>query len=420
MNGLCNARQAFAKRTWRSASLLALGVGLLTAAACREHRPSLPASARAIAEQVRAAYCPDSRLHVFHVDGWQVGNQIVLRGETTSPEAHAELLQKLRQAFPRKRLVDEIRVLPDSTVDSSWAIVNLSVANLRREPSHVAELLNQMLLGSVVRLYKRQRDWYFVRTEDGYLGWTDDGGIWCTDSTGVVSWLVSPRVIVTALETLALASPEEGAQPVSDLVAGDVLLRLAAHGSWLQIRFPDGRTGWVRRGDVSDLGEFLRAARPTPENIVVTALRLFGRPYLWGGTSPKGLDCSGFTCTVFRLNGVILPRDANMQVKVGAEVPLDSSLSAAQPGDLVFFGPSPERITHVGIYLGDGKFIHSDSHVRINSLRPGDADFSPYRYRNLRAVRRVVSQLRRDEMTGWYRVGGLELPRAWQGTSPRV
>ncbi|MDZ7372673.1 MAG: C40 family peptidase [candidate division KSB1 bacterium] len=372
---------------------------------CRAPRPTLPVEVQTIVDQVKARHCPDKRLELFEVTGWESKGQLVLVGETTSPVAHAELVERLRAAFPRKRLVDRVRVLPDSTVGGSgWAIVNVSVANLRREPLHSAELTNQALLGSVLRLYKKHRDWYFARLEDGYLGWTDDGGLWIVDSLSAADWLAAPRLIVLALETTVYSLPAREAQPVSDAVAGNILRHLRTQSGWYEVAFPDGRRGWIHSDDAKPLEDFLKHASPNPEAIVRTAMRLLGRPYLWGGTSPKGLDCSGFACTVFRLNGVLLPRDANMQAMVGEEVPLDSSLSSAQPGDLLFFGPNPGRITHVGIYLGAGQFIHSDSHVRVQSLRPGEPGFSAYRYQNLRRAKRVLSRLVRDPVTGWYRV----------------
>ncbi len=390
-------------------SLTILGVG------CRERSEVLPARAREIVAEVRERHCPDSRLHLLKIEGEVIGDQMIVRGETTSPEARRELLERLRAAYPKKRIVDQVRTLPDSTVgDSSWAIVNVSVANQRREPRHSAELVNQMLLGTPIRLLKREGPWwFFVRASDGYLGWTDDGGIWITDSLGVAQWMSSPRVIVTELDASTLRFPAPGSQPVSDAVAGDVLRFLRERGDWTEVQFPDGRAGWIHSRHVKRLSSFLRTARPTPERIVHTALRFMGRPYLWGGKSPKGLDCSGFTSMVFRLNGVVLPRDANMQARIGEAVAFDSTFESLQPGDLVFFGRAPERITHVGIYVGDGQFIHSDSHIRINSLRPGAPNYSAYRRRNLRAARRLFNNLRRDERTGWLFVEGLELPRVW-------
>ena len=141
--------------------------------------------------------------------------------------------------------------------------------------------------------------------------------------------------------------------------------------------------------------EWLNLAKPTPEGLVVTAKRFMGVPYLWGGTSAKGMDCSGFTKTVFFLNGIDLLRDSSKQARQGAAVPLDAELSQLKKGDLLFFGRGarggrPERVAHVGIYLGDKLFIHSSERVRISSLDPQSPLRDENRIRSLLRARRVL------------------------------
>jgi len=135
--------------------------------------------------------------------------------------------------------------------------------------------------------------------------------------------------------------------------------------------------------------------RETSENVIRTARRFFGVPYLWGGTSAKGFDCSGFTKTVYFLNGVLLPRDASQQVMVGSIIDTGVDMENLNTGDLLFFGSkaTPEqeaRVTHVAIYLGRKKFIHSSGDVRINSFDPSDPDFSKYRLGTFLHARRII------------------------------
>ena len=122
-----------------------------------------------------------------------------------------------------------------------------------------------------------------------------------------------------------------------------------------------------------------------------------GVPYLWGGTSTKGVDCSGFTKTVYSLNGIQLLRNASHQARLGEAVELNPELSNLKKGDLLFFGSAandrrPERVTHVGIYLENKRFIHSSGLVRINSLDPKSPVYDVRRHKTLIRVRRYLPQ----------------------------
>ena len=116
---------------------------------------------------------------------------------------------------------------------------------------------------------------------------------------------------------------------------------------------------------------------------------MLGRPYMWGAASPKQLDCSGFTQTVFRQHGYVLQRDASMQVFEGTAVDTANFPQNLKPGDLLFFSPVPDRITHVGIYIGDWEFIHSSGRVRLDSFNPDHPNYNNYRRKSIRAVRRI-------------------------------
>jgi cell wall-associated NlpC family hydrolase len=132
--------------------------------------------------------------------------------------------------------------------------------------------------------------------------------------------------------------------------------------------------------------------------ILKTAYRFMGIPYLWGGTSTKGMDCSGFTKTVYFLNGIVLQRDASQQVNTGELVDVKNGWENLQAGDLLFFGrkaegDKKERITHVAIYIGDGDFIHAAGRVRINSLNPTKTYYSKYRDNSFIRAKRILTSV---------------------------
>jgi cell wall-associated NlpC family hydrolase len=147
----------------------------------------------------------------------------------------------------------------------------------------------------------------------------------------------------------------------------------------------------------ADYADWRKSRSATPENIERTAKLFLGRPYFWGGNSVRGMDCSGLTKQVFFLNGIELHRNSSQQLADGADVSLDSDLKNLKKGDLLFFGRhargnAPEKVTHVGIYLGDKLFIQSDGRVRISSLDPTSPLRDDRRIRSLLHVRRVLRE----------------------------
>ena len=251
----------------------------------------------------------------------------------------------------------------------------------------------QAILGTPLQILKKRRGWYYVQTPDEYLGWTDDHIVMMTPEE-MKAWSGKPKVIVTTELTFTRQRPEKTSQTVSDVVAGALLALKGQSGGFYEVEYPDGRTAFARREMGSPMPEWLNKAKDTPETIVATAQRFMGLPYFWGGTSAKGMDCSGFTKTVYFLNGVLLPRDASQQVLVGELVDTTGGINL-KPGDLLFFGSRErpdrqERVTHVAISLGGKRFIHASTEVRINSLSPGDADYSEHRDEGFLRAKRII------------------------------
>lgn len=344
----------------------------------------------------RARFAPDKRTAHFDIQASDAQGQAwLLEGETNLPEAKKHLLE----AFDKSHLpyTDRIKVLPEAggLQGNYWAVVPLSACNIRSQARHAAELATQATLGAPLRVLKREGSWFWVQTPDGYLGWVDEGGLCLMDKTRFDAWQKADKVVYLPEMGFARSTPNATGAVVSDLLAGNILINLGKKGKYIKTGFPDGRTAFVPAKELMDANEWLRQRQPNADNIIHTARHFMGRPYLWGGTSGKGVDCSGFTKSVFFMNGLMLPRDASQQVHTGTEIPTDSTLANLLPGDLLFFGKAatastPEKVTHVALYLGEGLIIHASGAVKIESLRRGQPQFAEDRLRTFLRARRLL------------------------------
>jgi cell wall-associated NlpC family hydrolase len=240
-------------------------------------------------------------------------------------------------------------------------VVALSALDVRRRPDHRSELLSQFLLGETVRVLAGGPDepWWRVRSQfDDYEGWVRRWGIVPAAAARVRRWSRLARARVVALFAEVRTAPGAGGlvAPLfwqSRVIAGRVR---AGHRP---VELPDGRRGWVVGAALAPEGRVPRLAD--------RLLDLLGIPYLWGGRTPAGLDCSGFVQLLLAEQGMLLPRDAADQHRACRRL---AARDVAEPGDLVFFAPRGGRVAHVGLWLGDGAFVHSRGTVRIGSLDP--------------------------------------------------
>ncbi len=353
--------------------------------------------AHQIAEETRLELAPDKRVAVFRIDSLQKGKPIVVLGETNLPRAKEIFFEKLKKAGIEA--TDKLTQLPATDLHGKdYGIVNVSVCNIRSEPKHSAELATQALLGTSLRVWKKDGDFYLIQTPDDYLGWVDDGGFVLLTEVEHQQFVYSNRAVVKNDYVFALEKPEKNAGKVADLLAGSIVQIVENRGDFTLIAFPDGRFGFVESSNIEPLGSWLSSRNATAENIIATAKDMMGRPYLWGGTSGKGMDCSGFTKMVFYLNGIQLPRDASQQVNVGELVETDTaSWSNLSAGDLLFFGrpataEKKERITHVAIYLGNSRIIHASDMVKTESLRRGEPGFAEDRIKTFIRAKRIIGE----------------------------
>lgn len=274
--------------------------------------------------------------------------------------------------------------------DGQWAVVNLSGCFVRNAPSYEAGLDTQARMGDVVEVLEKDSYWCRISTPEPYEGWTTDMAVVCMTDDQLAAYNAAPKWMCVAEYSHIYLQPSTDAERLCDFVMGDVVRkgRPCRSGGWKNVILPDGRCGWVEADDVRDLREWTASRECTAENVIALAKKFLGVPYMWGGISPKHFDCSGLTRFCFMMNGLQLPRDCSKQIMAGRPVPFD--LDSMEPGDLIFFGnPDTGRPSHVGIYLGDGRMIHSSQVVRINSLREGDPD--RYTGKPVVAVRRVIN-----------------------------
>jgi hypothetical protein len=212
----------------------------------------------------------------------------------------------------------------------------------------------------MVRLDSRG-DWYLVMLDDGYHGWVRSWNVGEFPRETVESYRSRAGSMVTASVAYVLSEPRAGSLPVSDITAGSIVVTGDSTDGYVRVELPGGRSGFLEGGSLGDVP----GVPATREGVLARARRFLGIPYIWGGTSAKGFDCSGLVKRVFRMEGVETPRDADQQSVKGCPVETDPGL--IPEAALIFFGEGG-RITHVAISLGEGRFIHSYGDVRINSL----------------------------------------------------
>jgi gamma-D-glutamyl-L-lysine dipeptidyl-peptidase len=360
--------------------------------------------------QVQREYAPDKRTERFLVDV-EAGADVLLTVETTNAKA----LQEFKTLLNRERIDVKIveQVFPSKELNGKvYGVANLSVCNNRTSPDHAAEMATQTLLGTPVDILKKERGYYLVRTPDRYLSWIEGAAITPMDQAEFKNWQSARKVVFTVDYGHSYQTSSKKSLPVSDLVAGNILRLLGKEKKYYKVAFPDGRIAYVKVKDVALYDKWLIRPDPTSEAIINTAKSLLGVPYLWGGTSIKGVDCSGFTKMCFYLNGISIPRDASQQALVGHNIDIfegdtvnfDKCLKNLKPGDLLFFSagkdkrPNP-RVTHTAIYIGEGEFIQSAGLVRINSMMPDSENYDDYQSRTLVSAKRILTAINSPEVS---------------------
>ncbi len=275
-----------------------------------------------------------------------------------------------------------------------WAVVNVSSCFMRAQPDYESGNETQCLMGTVLEVSGSDRYWLRVSAPDYRNCWTNELSLALMDEAEKDAYIAAPKLICTAEYTHIHSGPSEDSRRISDFIMGDIVRTApGSRDGWTRVMLPSGECGWVDAASVEDFDSWAESRKPTEEGLVALAETFLGVPYLWGGNTVKHFDCSGLTKFVYMMNGIVLPRNAREQIHCGTEVPFD--FEAMRPGDLVFFGSlkadgSIGTVSHVAMYIGGGRIIHSSQLVRTNSLKPGLPDSYG---REPIAVRRILGNV---------------------------
>jgi len=228
-----------------------------------------------------------------------------------------------------------------------YGISNLSIVPMRDESADHVEMVNQILFGEHFKILESRKKWSKIRlSHDNYEGWISNKQ-WIEISEEDYKQLEKDVSTITT-DVLDIITKEQP-QPI---VIGSILPFYKSGHALLNNEMYqfDGltTTGFVKK-----------------EKLIENALMYLNAPYLWGGRSPLGIDCSGFTQMVYRLQGVDLPRDAYQQAEVGTTL---SFVEKSEAGNLAFFDNNEGKITHVGIILENNHIIHASGKVRIDRI----------------------------------------------------
>src|SRR5664279_4701114 len=344
-------------------------------------------------DKIGARWIPDHRVGICRIKLRSGDKGVkILTGETTNPNDKNEVIKTLDSKGII--LIDSILLLPDTIRNPKYSgLVTLSVINLRREPDHASEMLSQAKLGTPVIVLKRNNSWILIQTPDNYISWTEESSVTLLKRTEMIRWQKATRIIYLENTGWLYESPSSKSDVVGDLVGGSILEKVGEFKDYINVVMPDGRTGFIEKSKVMDFNDWKRTVSCTEENICKVAKTFLGLPYLWGGSSAKGVDCSGFVQSVYYINGLILQRDASLQALHGSAVDITNGYSMLKKGDLLFFGSRKNgisHVTHVAIYFGNSEYINSSGRVLINSLDSTQTNYVSYRLSSLLSARRII------------------------------
>ena len=260
----------------------------------------------------------------------------------------------------------------------NYGISNLSIIPVRKDPSEKSEMVTQILFGEHFELREQMVGWTNVKLEyDGYEGWVDSKMITPIPLRSLGKIQNSATAVTSDIITIVPVNYEQN-------------LMLVA-GSTLPVWRPYLKQFSIPKETYLATGEVCYGPPDDPRDLAIKqALKYFNAPYLWGGRTPFGIDCSGFSQIIYKMIGIKLPRDASEQVKIGTAM---SFVDEAEPGDLAFFDDEEGNIVHVGIIWKRNKIIHASGKVRIDNVDQfGIFNVDTQRYTHtMRVMKKIIS-----------------------------